>query len=353
MRSPFLVEVIVGTTQHGTVSALWFLVPNSPLKGTLLCSRILWNNNDTTVVVARTFDWGTQYRESLWALPRGIQRSGGAADNPARWTSRYGSLVVVENEKGIADGVNEAGLAAHLLYMEETSYPPPDLAVPGVVSTLWLQYYLDNFATVQELVSHLHDIRVEFIPFGGFNTLPLHLAFEDVSGDSAVVEFVDGSLLLHHGPQYTVMTNEPPLDEQLANLQRYQDFGGTIEGLPGGIASQDRFVRASYYLQHLPQPDGAPKAVAYVMGIAANVSAPFGAPYVSGVGDTYPTWWRTATDLTNRVYYFSSTLAPNVIWVELAKLDLSPGAAVRRLDALNPVLAGEVSGDFVAAQPGF
>ena len=317
------------------------------------CSRIFWNDNPAAKVVARTFDWGTQYRESLWALPRGIQRSGGAADNPARWTSRYGSLVVVEDERAIADGLNEAGLAAHVLYMEETSYPPPDLAVPGVVSTLWLQYYLDNFATVQELVEHLHDIRIEFVLFGGYTTIPLHLAFEDASGDSAVVEFVNGTLLLHHGPQYTVMTNEPPLDEQLANLQRYQDFGGTIGGLPGGIASQDRFVRASYYLRHLPQPDGAPKAVAYVMGIAANVSAPFGAPDGGAAGDTYPTWWRTATDVTNRVYYFSSTLAPNVIWVELAKLDLSPGAAVRRLDALNPELAGEVSSYFSPATPEF
>lgn len=136
-------------------------------------------------------------------------------------------------------------------------------------------------------------------------------------------------------------------------MQYYQAFGGTIESLPGGILPQDRFVRASYYLQHLPPPDGAAISIAYVLGIAENVSVPFGAPYSDAISATYPTWWRTAVDLTNRVYYFSSTLAPNVFWVQLANLDLSPGAPAQRLDALSPALAGDVAVHFIPATPEF
>jgi penicillin V acylase-like amidase (Ntn superfamily) len=53
----------------------------------LACSVVLWNTNSTAVVVARTYDWTTNYNESLWVLPRGMPRSGMAGDNPANWAS--------------------------------------------------------------------------------------------------------------------------------------------------------------------------------------------------------------------------------------------------------------------------
>jgi len=35
----------------------------------------------------------------------------------------------------------------------------------------------------------------------------LHLAISDPTGDSALFEYLDGKLLIHHGRQYQVMTN--------------------------------------------------------------------------------------------------------------------------------------------------
>jgi choloylglycine hydrolase len=317
-----------------------------------MCSRVLWNTNPTAVVVARTFDWTTSYGESLWVLPRGMHRSGMAGNNPASWTSTHGSVVVAEGGMVVSDGINEAGLAAHVLYMAGAQYPVPDPSLPDVSSSIWLQYFLDNCARVDEAVAHVARIQMVFVPFGGYESMPLHLAFEDSDGGSAIREFVNGATVIHQGPQYNVMTNEPPLDQQLANLSTYQAFGGTIAGLPGGIQPEDRFVRASYYLKHLPVPDTADAALAFVAGVANNVSVPFGAPY-EGDASTYPTWWTTAADLSNLTYYFHSTMSPNVFWVELSKLDLSPGAPAKRLDALNPANTGEVSQQFAPASPEF
>ncbi|MFK5073457.1 linear amide C-N hydrolase, partial [Klebsiella pneumoniae] len=81
----------------------------------------------------------------------------------------------------------------------------------------------------------------------------LHVAIEDTTGDSAVFEFVKGKLVVHHGKEYTVMTNEPPLAEQLVNVKRYKLFGGK-EAMPGDIDPSSRFVRAASYLKTLPQP---------------------------------------------------------------------------------------------------
>ena len=42
-----------------------------------------------------------------------------------------------------------------------------------------------------------------------------------------------------------------------------------------------------------------------------------------------PTYWRSVADSTNKIYYFESALSPNIVWVNLNKIDLGPGSGVR------------------------
>ena len=153
--------------------------------------------------------------------------------------------------------------------------------------------------------------------------LGCHLVLEDASGDSAIVELAGQTLRIYHSAEYRVVANDPLFAEQLANLRRYRPFGGDAP-VPGTIESPDRFVRASYYLHHLPEPAGAAEAVAGVAAVAGTVSVPPGAPYADfGV---YPTWWVSAADLTGLTYYFWSRSSPAAIWVELPGAGLTPGA---------------------------
>jgi penicillin V acylase-like amidase (Ntn superfamily) len=136
-----------------------------------------------------------------------------------------------------------------------------------------------------------------------------------------------------------VVDNDPPYDEQVAGLARYRPWGGDL-GIPGDIASEERFVRATYYRSHLPKPADDAEAVAGVMGVIRNCQVPYGAPDTRF--DTFPTWWASVTDLTERVYYFQSTRAPNVVWLELDKLDFAEGAPTLTLDPRDPVLTGPI-----------
>jgi penicillin V acylase-like amidase (Ntn superfamily) len=175
-----------------------------------------------------------------------------------------------------------------------------------------------------------------------------HFAFEDASGDSAIVEVLDGKQVVHHGREFTVMANDPTYDEQLAHLRGFAPFGGDTP-LPGDITSMDRFVRASYFLHYLPEPKTDAEAVAGVIRLARNVAVPYGAPYPDfGV---YPTLWISASDIDHRVFYFESTRSPDVVWVELGPQDLESGRPVRRLDPMALELVGEVSGAFTEAMP--
>ena len=88
------------------------------------------------------------------------------------------------------------------------------------------------------------------------------------------------------------------------------------------------------------------------MSLVSTISVPFGAPYI-GVSGTYPTWWRTLSDLGNGVFYFSYALSPNVIWLDLKAVDFSAGATARQLNARDPQLAGDVVKNFAAAKAPF
>ncbi len=118
--------------------------------------------------------------------------------------------------------------------------------------------------------------------------------------------------------------------------------------LPGNVDPVSRFVRASYFLQTLREPKNEREAIATIISIARNTSVPFNAPYKTP-GTIYDTEYRTALDLTHRRYFFELTSSPNVIWMELEKFDLSPGAPVRVLNPDNIALAGDVSNAFEIA----
>lgn len=301
-----------------------------------MCTRILWNTNDVAPTVARCMDWETSDEPELWFVPAGIDRSGGQGEDAHRWTSRYASVVTSMWGKGTVDGLNDRGLAAHALYLdpEDVTFPEADDR-PTVANALWVQYLLDNYATVSEAIDDLNRVRITSPLFRGLE-MGIHIAIEDASGDSAIIEPLDGELVVHHGREFTVMANSPTLDKQLENLSQYRPFGGELPP-PGDITSSDRFVRASYFLHYLPKPSNLEEAVAGVFQIIANVSVPYGAPY--STGDTYPTWWRAGANLTDRTYYFGSTRSPNIFWVCLD--ELSDVTEVRRLDPRQLSLVGD------------
>lgn len=322
------------------------------------CSRILWNDNGYAVMVGRTMDWPESTEPILTVFPRGLERDGGkagseivVAENPARWTSKYGSVATTVYGIGTADGMNEKGLAAHLLYLTAADFGARDTSKKGLHAGLWAQYMLDNAATVEEALKLFEGIQPVMIEANGHKST-LHLAMEDATGDSAIVEYIDGKPVIHHGREFRVMTNDPTYDEQLALLKK-QDFSKPSSNVPvpGNVNAVDRFQRATYFLNNLPQPASEREAAASILSVARNVSVPFGAPYKDfGI---YNTEYRTASDLTNKTYYFELTTSPSVIWTNLAAMNLEPGQRVRVLNPDNIELSGNVIGSFRAATAPF
>jgi penicillin V acylase-like amidase (Ntn superfamily) len=301
------------------------------------CTRCLHVFDGGTVVVGRSMDWMEDPGSEIWCFPRGLERQGNAGPPSLTWTSRYGSVGVSFYGVATACGMNEKGLVANLLYLAESDYGKPGSGRPTLSIGGWAQYVLDSYATVAEAVTELRNepftIIAPMLPNG--EPAVGHLAISDPSGDSAIFEYLNGRLVIHHGRDYTVMTNSPPFDDQLALNAYWKEIGGSVM-LPGTIRASDRFVRASYYINALPQDLTGPRAIASVFSVIRNASAPLGIT-TPGEPNVASTIWRTVHDQKDRVLYFDSATSPTVFWIPLEKVDFAVGSGVKRL----PLKGGE------------
>jgi penicillin V acylase-like amidase (Ntn superfamily) len=328
------------------------------------CTRALYVAEDGTVIVGRSMDWGEDMHSNMWVLPRGMQRDGRGGDNTISWVSKYGSLIVSAYDIGTAEGMNERGLVVNELALVESDYGKPPEGAKVISLSTWPQYVLDNFATVADAVADLRkeNFRVQTVVLGTGRPANMHLVISDATGDSAVFEYVDGKLVIHHGRDYRVVTNSPTFDKQLAIMEYWREAGGTSKSLPGTSRAADRFVRTSFLLDVLPSKvsptyiSGTPQqsfkfqAPMAVLSLMRSVGTPLGfaneeQPWVSS------TIWRTVSDSTNRVVIFDSALTPATFWVRLDDLNLEQGAPVKKLQlAGGNTYSGNALDKFVAAE---
>lgn len=316
------------------------------------CTRAVYLGPDQMVVTGRTMDWQEDLGSNIYLFPRGMKKSGADAGNTVHWMSRYGSVITAGYELGTADGINEKGLVASLLYLTESSYFRPDDVRPVMGVSIWAQYVLDNFATVSEAVVELRKetfrIDAPSLPNGAKSSL--HLAISDATGNSAIFEYIGGNLVIHEGREYQVMTNSPSYDQQLTLNNYWKQIGGLVM-LPGTNRAADRFVRASFYIEAISQTGAQREAVAGVFSVMRNVSVPLGIS-TPGQPNIASTRWRTVADQKNRVYFFESTLNPDVFWINLADLDFSANAPVKKLMLTGgEIYAGNAAAKMVKSQP--
>lgn len=318
------------------------------------CTRVVYKGPGNLVITARSMDWKDEIAANLWSFPRNMKRDGNVGPTSIQWTSKYGSVITSAWDIATTDGINEKGLVANVLWLVESEYAKfnPAAGEKGLTISAWAQYVLDNFATVKEAVDALSKkdfvIVSDFIP-GTDKFTTLHLSISDATGDNAIFEYLDGKLKIHHNPAYTVMTNSPTFDKQLAINGYWDGIPGTMM-LPGTNRAADRFVRASYYIDAIPQTTNVREAVASVFSVIRNCSVPFGisSPTEPNISSTR---WRSVSDQKNLVYYFETVLTPNTFWVDLKKMDFSSTASVKKLDlANNQTYDGEVSADFKNAK---
>ncbi|QJR10857.1 hypothetical protein DSM104443_01927 [Usitatibacter rugosus] len=187
------------------------------------------------LVFGRNYDYA--FGEGMVLVnARGVEKVSVLERNAARWTSKYGSVTF--NQYGRDNpmgGVNERGFVVELMELQDTKYPPAD-SRPQLGSLEWIQYLLDNYASVEEAVTGAKRVRIG-------TSAPLHFLLADRSGDTAVVEFLNGRMVVRRGETLAsrVLANTP-YDEDVEYAAKTTPKAELPRGLEG---SRERFSRAA------------------------------------------------------------------------------------------------------------
>jgi len=107
----------------------------------------------------------------------------------ARWTSKYGSLTFNQVAQDLpSGGINEKGLVIEVTSnFRNTSEKGTK---PKLSEVQWVQYQLDNFSTVAEVLSNINKVQIKQIGKG------LSYFLCDKSGNKAIIEVFDKKLMV-------------------------------------------------------------------------------------------------------------------------------------------------------------
>lgn len=294
------------------------------------CTGITLRAKDGGYVVARTIEWGGSNLNSRYVVvPRGYVQHSMLPDGAQgmRFESRYGYVgFAVEQEQFVAEGLNEAGLAAGLFYFPDygryESFDPAlrETSIADLQLVAWLLGSCRTVDEVREAVARVHVVGLD--P----RASTVHWRFADTTGRQLVLEIVGGVPHFYEN-ELGVLTNSPGFEWQLTNLNNYvnlrggaapsQSFGGLtlapfgagsgMLGLPGDVTPPSRFVRAAFLQATAPQQATALDAVLQGFQILTNFDIPIGVEFASDQTPTdipSATQWTSATDVKNgRIYY--------------------------------------------------
>jgi penicillin V acylase-like amidase (Ntn superfamily) len=245
-----------------------------------------------------------------------------------RWVSKYGSLTY--NTRGVEfpdGGMNEAGLYIGEMNLFATRYPISK-SLPRIYHNQWVQYLLDNFATVGEVLASLPALVVD-----GHSRW--HFFAADATGASAVIEFLDGKAVVFTGNNmpYKFLCNTA-YSKELESIKEYDGFGGLKPVLFGAVEDgKSRFVRAAALFRKFAntrRDDPLKEAFELLDEIRGDNNQ-----------------WGMIYDVLKCRLYFRTVYVPTFRHVDFSAFDFSSGTPAMFLD-INQDFAGEASKEFVA-----
>lgn len=254
------------------------------------------------------------------------------AEKLATWKNKYGYFGrAAFKGTRIIDGMNTQGLSVAILYLPGSKFPAYDPKDQRKVLSTYdiASFLLGQAASVAEGVHLLRSYQlvqsaaqVENEVF--IKDIPIHYVMRDKTGDSAVVEFIDGKVKIYEKAG-DIITNSPAFDWQLKNAAHYDSLLATntgpngefsksvygyneiydtathkgeanLLGMVGDFTPPSRFARARVLLNNFPAPTSRMVALAQASALNASLSV----PPLKGAALTL---WSTIKDLDEGVFY--------------------------------------------------
>lgn len=248
-------------------------------------------------LLAKNFDWSSgqgyiiKNKKGQTKFAYGLRGS-----NQAHWTSKYGSITFNQIGKEFPyGGMNEKGLVVEQLWMSESIYQ--DNGNQSISELEWIQFQLDNYATVDELIQGINKLSIKPI-------VTVHYFIADQSGNSAVIDFVDAKTIVSRKlGKNQVITNETFLSSESyfeANRLKIDKNSRT---------HFDRFCQIKNALSSLDVK--SPEQAFEILGESAENRR------------NYKTYWSIVYDLSKLEVHFKSLSNRSLKKIKISDLDFT------------------------------
>ncbi|MCP4179427.1 MAG: linear amide C-N hydrolase [bacterium] len=273
-------------------------------------------------MIGRNQDWNAN-SGNIQLHKKGVSKTArfwGPAKNknftPVKWTSKFDNITFHSEmkQKGVSipiGGMNSSGLVVCQLYVndDDTVNLAFQKTNTAIMSSIWVEYCLDNYKNVDEIISNITKLKV-------INNFHAHWFAADESGNCAIFETINGNLVVSYGQPLTppCLTNHT-YEISCKTLTHYKNFGGN-KNIPQGYKSLDRFVRGAYLLKEYKNEP----PVNYMFSLMHKVRRPADV-------DT-PTKWSTVYDLKNKIIYYKTLNDKKYKKIIFSKADKKPNNTI-------------------------
>ena len=300
------------------------------LTAILFASQISFACTSFVLKADKTLLFGSNYDNDIWpgllyVNKKNVTKTGweaGTTGDILKWVSKHGSVTINAAGYQLAwAGMNEKGLVMSTMALGETKNPEPDQR-PPLASPLWMQYIFDTCATVDELIATDNIVRIK-------DTVDHYLVC-DAGGDAAVIEFLDGEMVVHRQDSLPI--------KALANRVYSECVSELKAGNPKNInRSKIRMAQIDKKLLAF-NPNGKLPPDAYAFEILEEVSSP---PY---------TRWSLVFDIQNRIIHFKTYANRNDRCIDVKKIDYGCDTAAMMMD-VHADLRGDITNAFKEIDP--
>ncbi len=303
-----------------------------------MCTAITYKTGD--FYFGRTLDNDFSYGEEIVITPRNYLNFRFQKGFHNRFAI-IGTAFVNDGYPLYYDAVNEQGLCmAGLNFVGNAHYSAPSQGKKNIAQYEFISYILGSFSCVKEAVKEIKKINLTDESYS--KSLPhaeLHWIIADRNG-AVTVEFVKDGLRIYKN-NAGVLTNNPPFDGQVFNLNNYMRLSASeikntfsknlrlknysrgmgALGLPGDLSSQSRFVRAAFFRLNSVSEDGEQASVNQFFHILGTVAQPRGACRVGKDGYEI-TVYSSCCNADKGIYYYTSYENHRISAVDMHKFGL-------------------------------
>lgn len=309
-----------------------------------MCTAVTYKTKDH--YFGRNFDLEFSYNETVTITPRNypfVFRKAGRMDTHY---AMIGMAYVVDNYPLYYDATNEKGLSmAGLNFLGNAYYP--DFRADDIQQDIeqvspfeFIPYILGQCADIVQVKEKLKKMRLVSINFSEQLPLsPLHWIISD-RDSSITVESVKEGLKVYDNP-VGVLTNNPPFDYQMFNLNNYKslsvdspknNFAKDLElenysrgmgamGLPGDLSSASRFVKAVFTKMNSISGETESESISQFFHILTSVEQQRGCVHM-GNNEYEITIYSSCCNTDKGIYYYITYENSQITAVDMHKEDL-------------------------------